>query len=60
MCKRLSMLGIAYIMDDNQSREAPVGIEPTNSRFAVCRLTTWPRRRKKMPVRWYARALDLS
>ncbi|MDB4899792.1 MAG: glycosyl hydrolase, repeat, partial [Gemmatimonadetes bacterium] len=26
-------------------REAPVGIEPTNSRFAVCRLTTWPRRR---------------
>lgn len=25
--------------------EAPVGIEPTNSRFAVCRLTTWPRRR---------------
>src|SRR5215204_4422890 len=26
-------------------REAPVGIEPTNSRFADCRLTTWPRRR---------------
>src|SRR4029078_3110826 len=26
-------------------REAPVGIEPTSSRFAVCRLTTWPRRR---------------
>ncbi len=26
-------------------KEAPVGIEPTNSRFAVCRLTTWPRRR---------------
>src|SRR3954447_20079127 len=27
------------------TKEAPVGIEPTNSRFAVCRLTTWPRRR---------------
>lgn len=26
--------------------EAPVRIELTNSRFAVCRLTTWPRRRK--------------
>src|SRR5712675_3171386 len=26
-------------------REAPVRIELTNSRFAVCRLTTWPRRR---------------
>ena len=25
--------------------EAPVRIELTNSRFAVCRLTTWPRRR---------------
>ena len=32
--------------------EAPVGIEPTNSRFAVCRLTTWPRRRaRKLTVR---------
>ena len=30
---------------DLLTREAPVGIEPTNSRFAVCRLTTWPRRR---------------
>lgn len=28
-------------------KEAPVGIEPTNSRFAVCRLTTWPRRRER-------------
>src|ERR1700682_1797429 len=26
-------------------KEAPVRIELTNSRFAVCRLTTWPRRR---------------
>src|SRR3982750_1919339 len=25
--------------------EAPVRIELTNSRFAVCRLATWPRRR---------------
>ena len=30
---------------DSSYPEAPVGIEPTNSRFAVCRLTTWPRRR---------------
>src|SRR5215216_6490377 len=28
-----------------KDREAPVRIELTNSRFAVCRLTTWPRRR---------------
>src|SRR3954466_2756180 len=28
-------------------REAPVRIELTNSRFAVCRLTTWPRRRTR-------------
>src|SRR3954469_6430173 len=27
--------------------EAPVRIELTNSRFAVCRLTTWPRRRTR-------------
>ena len=27
------------------SEEAPVGIEPTNGRFAVSCLTTWPRRR---------------
>lgn len=30
-----------------QGPEAPVGIEPTSSRFAVCRLTTWPRRRAR-------------
>ena len=28
-----------------RKQEAPVRIELTNSRFAVCRLTTWPRRR---------------
>ena len=30
--------------------EAPVRIELTNSRFAVCRLTTWPRRRTNKAI----------
>ena len=40
--------------------EAPVGIEPTNSRFAVCRLTTWPRRRafKLFPDKSFRQVID--
>src|SRR6476646_5266761 len=40
------MIGrLAYVLRRNFRTEAPVRIELTNSRFAVCRLTTWPRRR---------------
>jgi hypothetical protein len=35
----------AKSMAESLLQEAPVRIELTNSRFAVCRLTTWPRRR---------------
>jgi hypothetical protein len=39
------MLELAGPLVGNLLEEAPVRIELTNSRFAVCRLTTWPRRR---------------